>query len=244
MATATKKIKQFDEPGPLLAHLAELRTRIIYSLCAVALCAVALYSSVDAVVRHLAKPVGTLYFIGPIEAFWSKIKLSFFLGLLVSLPFVLFQVWSFIQRGLLPREKRFVLAVTAASYVLFLAGASFCYFLILPVGVRFLLAYGSEVLVPMLTISRYLAFVTALVFAFGLIFQVPVIIGFLVHAGILKARDLRRQWRLAVVAIFIVAGALTPGPDVFSQIVMAGPLIVLYVLGIGVATLIERRREK
>jgi len=225
-----------------MEHLGQLRKRLTYSLIAVTIGGCACYPAVDWVIRDMARPVGKLYFTGPVEAFWCRIKIAFFLGILVSLPFVLFQVWSFIQAGLLPREKRFILSVTAVSFALFLGGAAFCYFLIVPVGVKFLLAYGSDAMVPLITISQYLGFVTTLVVSFGLVFELPVVIGFLTKIGIFNSRMLKGQWRLAVVAIFIAAAALTPGPDMFSQIVMAAPLLLLYGISIIVAVLIERRK--
>jgi len=187
-----------------------------------------MYPLVDFVIRDLAKPVGKFIFTGPVEAFWTRIKLAFFLGLFAAMPVVLFQVWSFIQRGLMPKEKNIVGMVTAVSFALFAAGSAFCYFLILPVGVKFLLAYGSDVLTPMISISRYLSFVSAMVFAFGLVFELPLVIGVLAKIGILKSAGLCKQRRFAIVFIFIVAAALTPGPDVFSQVLMALPLLVLY----------------
>lgn len=237
-----KKQKQLDEPVSLFEHLGELRKRLTYSLIAVTIGGFACYSLVDRVIADLAGPVGRLYFNGPVEAFWSRIKIAFFLGLLASLPVVLFQVWSFIQHGLLPKEKRFILSVTAVSFLLFIAGASFCYFLVIPTGVKFLLAYSSDTLVPMITISKYLSFVTTLIVSFGLVFELPVAIGFLTKVGIFNSRMLREQWRIAVVIIFIAAAALTPGPDVFSQMIMAAPLLVLYGASILVAMLIERRK--
>lgn len=237
------KIKQrrLDEPVPLLAHLAELRKRLVYSIAAVALCGCAAYPFADPIIRDLAKPVGRFVFLGPVEAFWSKIILAFFSGLFISMPFVLFQFWSFIKAGLLPGEKRSVGLVTAVSFCLFAAGAAFCYFLVLPVGVPFLLAYQSDVLVPMISFGKYLSFVGSLVLAFGIIFELPLVIGFLVKAGLLQASTLRRNRRFAIVIIFIVAAALTPGPDVFSQLMMAGPLLVLYETGVIIACIIERR---
>jgi sec-independent protein translocase protein TatC len=236
------KIRQPDDPIPLLEHLGELRKGLVYSAIAIFVCGIAVYSKVNIVIENIAAPVGKLYFISPFEAFWSQIKIAFFLGLLLSLPVVLFQVWSFIQKGLLPREKRYVLLVTAISSLLFISGAGFCYFMILPVGVKFLLATGSDVVIPMLSISRYLSFVVGLVFSFGMVFELPVVIGFLVKAGMLKSRTLVRQWRFAVVAIFVAAAVLTPGPDVFSQVLMAGPLLILYVISIVTAKIIERRK--
>ncbi len=233
---------QPDDPLPLLAHLGELRRRLTWAAAAVAVCSIAVYPFTDAVIADMARPIGKLVFIGPLEALWAKLKLSLLLGLVVSLPVVLFQVWSFIQKGLLPREKRLVLPLTAVSLLLFVSGAAFCYFLIIPVGVSFLLAYGSDALVPMITVSKYLAFVSGMVLSFGLVFELPLVIAFLVQAGMLQAATLRRQRRFAVVIIFIAAAALTPGPDAFSQLVMAVPLLVLYEIGVIVARIIERRK--
>jgi sec-independent protein translocase protein TatC len=237
-----KKQKRLDEPVSLFEHLGELRKRLTYALIAVTIGGFACYSFVDRVLQDLAKPIGKLYFTGPVEAFWCRIKIAFFLGLLVSLPIVLFQIWSFIQHGLLPKEKRFILSVTIVSFLLFLSGAAFCYFFVIPTGVKFLLAYGSDTLVPLITISRYLSFVTTLTVSFGLIFELPVAVGFLTKIGIFSSQMLKEQWRISVVIIFIVAAALTPGPDVFSQLVMAIPLLVLYGVSIFVAMSIERRK--
>ena len=237
-----QKTGRLDEPIPLVTHLEELKKRLVYSLIAIAACGFAVYPAIDLVIRDLARPVGAFIFTGPVEAFWTRFKLAFFLGLFVGMPFVLFQFWSFIERGLMPKEKHMAGRITVISVLLFATGASFCYFFILPVGVKFLLAYGSDVLVPMISISRYLSFVFAMVFAFGCIFELPLAIGFLAKAGILRSETLRRQRRFIVVLIFIAAAALTPGPDVFSQILMALPLLVLFETGIIVARFIERRK--
>jgi sec-independent protein translocase protein TatC len=235
---------RLDEPIPLLSHLDELKKRLIYSLIAIVICSFAVYPFVDIVIRDLAKPVGKFIFTGPVEAFWTRIKLTFFMGLFASMPVVLFQIWSFIQRGLMPKEKHMVGLITVISFVLFAGGASFCYFLIIPVGVGFLLAYGSDVMVPMISISRYLSFVFGMVFSFGIVFELPLVIGFLAKIGILQSITLRKQRRFAIVIIFIAAAALTPGPDVFSQVLMALPLLVLYEAGIIVARIIEKRRKQ
>jgi sec-independent protein translocase protein TatC len=242
--TTTKSSpRPFDEPIPLLTHLEELKKRLIYSLIAVAICSVAVYPAVDTVIRNLAKPVGKFVFTGPVEAFWTRIKLAFFMGLIASMPVVLFQLWSFIQRGLMPKEKHAAGLITAVSFVLFISGAAFCYFLILPVGVKFLLAYGSDVMIPMITISRYLTFAFALVFAFGIVFELPLAMAFLVKLGLLHTSTLIQQRRIAIVVIFIVAAALTPGPDIFSQVLMAVPMLVLYEIGIIVSRIIEKKKQ-
>ena len=244
MDTTTKsKNRPFDEPIPLLTHLEELKKRLIYSLIAIAICSIALYPAVDFVIRDLAKPVGKFIFTGPVEAIWTRVKLAFFLGLFASMPVVLFQLWSFIQRGLMPKEKHTVGLITAVSFLLFISGAAFCYFLILPIGVKFLIAYGSDVMIPMISISRYLAFAFGLIFAFGIVFELPLAMAFLVKLGILHTSTLVKQRRIAIVVIFILAAALTPGPDVFSQVLMAIPMLILYEVGIIVSRVIEKKRK-
>jgi sec-independent protein translocase protein TatC len=177
------------------------------------------------------------------EAFWSRLKLAFFAGIFLSMPLVLSQVWRFVQRGLFPKEKRFIFWLTAVSFLLFALGSAFCYFVVLPAGVKFLMEYGSDVLLPLISVSRYLSFVFGMVFSFGIIFELPLVIGILVKMGFLHASTLRKNRRLAIVIIFIAAAILTPSPDCFNQVLMAGPLIVLYEAGIIVARIIEKRRK-
>jgi len=235
--------RKTDEPLPLLEHLGELRKRIINSLLVVAFCACLVYPFIPDIIKNLTHPVGKLYFLTPTEAFFTRVKLTIFLGLFISLPFVFYQIWIFVERGLLSREKKFVLPITLLSFLLFTAGACFGYFVIVPVGVQFLLSYGTETLVPMISVSRYISFLFALVFSFGLIFELPLVIGFLTKIGILNYQGLKKNRRIAIVAIFIVAAALTPGPDVFSQLLMAGPLLVLFETGVLVAYLIEKKNR-
>jgi sec-independent protein translocase protein TatC len=234
---------KIDEPIPLLEHLGELRKRIINSLLVIVFCACLVYPFIPDVIKNLTKPVGKLYFLTPTEAFFTKIKLTIFLGLFLSLPFVFYQIWTFVERGLLSREKRFVLPITLLSFLLFTVGACFGYFVIVPTGVQFLLSYGTETLVPMISVSRYISFLFALVFSFGLIFELPLVMGFLTKIGILNYKSLKKNRRIAIVAIFIAAAALTPGPDAFSQLLMAGPLLLLFEAGVLVAYFIEKKNR-
>ena len=231
-----------DEPIPLLTHLDELRKCLVVSAIAIVLCSCLAYAWVDPILRDIAKPIGKLYFNSPMEAFWSRLKLAFFAGVFLSMPLVLSQVWRFVQRGLFPKEKRFIFWLTAASFLLFALGSAFCYFVVLPAGVKFLMEYGSDVLLPMISITRYLSFVFGMVFSFGIIFELPLVIGILVKVGFLHASTLRKNRRLAIVLIFVAAAILTPSPDAFNQCLMALPLIVLYEVGIIVARVIERRK--
>jgi len=234
---------QLDEPSPLLAHLDELRKCLIVSAIAVIVCSCVAYSWVDPIIRDIAKPIGKLYFTSPMEAFWSRLKLAFFVGIFLSMPLVLSQVWRFVHRGLFPKEKRFIFWLTTVSFALFAMGSAFCYFVVLPAGVKFLMEYGSDVLLPMISITRYLSFVAGMVFSFGIIFELPLVIAILVKAGMLKSITLRKNRRYAIVLVFIAAAILTPTPDAFNQLLMAVPLLVLYEIGVIVARIIERRRK-
>lgn len=235
-------MRHLDEPIPLLEHLSELRKSLIYALLAIVFCSIVVYPYLNQILYHLIKPVGNLVFLSPVEAFWGRLKLALFLGLFISTPFVFWQIWRFISRGLLVEEKKTVLLLTFISLFLFSLGAALGYFFILPLGMKFLLSYGTQTLIPMLSFSRYLSFMFTLVFSFGLIFELPLVMGFLTKVGILESKTLRRQRRLAIMGIFILAAALTPGPDIFSQILMAGPLLILYEAGIMAARFMERRR--
>jgi sec-independent protein translocase protein TatC len=184
---------------PLMAHLQELRKCLLLSLAVVALLGLAAYWYIDPILAAVARPVGKLYFLSPMEAFLSKLKFSFFIGLFLGAPFVFHQVWSFVQKGLLRREKQVVLALTGISALLFLAGAAFCWFVVLPASVRFLMGYGSPVLLPFISVTQYLSFVSRMVFSFGLVFELPLGIWFLVRTGLVSSGALRRNRRLVIV---------------------------------------------
>ena len=188
-------------------------------------------------------PVQSLYFNAPIEAFMTRIKLSFALGFLVSFPFILFRVWSFVSPGLFSKEKRFVVPLILSATILFYLGAVFAYWILVPVVLDFLLKFGTDMLEPLISIGKYFGFVTRLCFAFGLVFQLPLVIIFLTAMGAISARGLLRQWRWAILVIFITGAVLTP-PDPASQLLMALPLVFLFLLSAGFSVIIERRIKK
>ncbi|MFA5118984.1 MAG: twin-arginine translocase subunit TatC [Candidatus Omnitrophota bacterium] len=213
-------------------HLDELRGRLIKSLAAVALGACVVYHFSDAILTVLAKPVGKLVFIDPTEAFIAYLKLSVWGGLFLASPFVIYHLWKFVGGGLKKSESRYVYMYAPASFLLFLLGASFGFFVIISFGMKFLLSFGSNFMAPMITISRYISFLGAMIVAFGLVFQLPLVMHFLTKLGVVTPEFLSAKRKYAMVCIFIAAGVLTPGPDIFSQLSMAVPLLILYEVGV------------
>jgi sec-independent protein translocase protein TatC len=237
-----------DVRMPLTAHLEELRWRIVRSLVAIGIAFGACYWFADAIFAFLIRPLAALrpgeslvIGTGVTEAFFTKLKVSFIAAVFVASPVVFFQAWRFVAPGLYDSEKRLALPFAIAGSAFFVLGASFCYWLVFPVGFEFFLSeYASIAVAPQIRISEYLTFTARMLLAFGVTFELPVVTFFLARLGVVTHRTLLSAGRYAIVVIFIVAAVLTPGPDVASQLLMAAPLLVLYGLSIVVAWLVGR----
>lgn len=229
----------------LLDHLEELRSTLIASLVAWFGSSVVIWffsgRILDALIHTL--PVEKLYFYSPVEAFMIRMKLSFVLAILAAFPYILFRVWRFVSPGLFRREQSLVFPLVVTSVVLFYAGLVFAYFVMMPLVLGFFVEFGTPSLQPLLSVEKYFAFVARLCFAFGLVFQLPVVVVFLTWMRVVSARALLRQWRWAILIIFVVAAILTP-PDPVSQVFMAVPLCVLFFASVVAALFIERGRRK
>jgi len=212
-------------------HLEELRQRIIRSLVFVIIASILTYAFTDKILIFLSKPAGRLVFIAPAEAFITRIKLALFGGLYLSLPLILYEVWGFVSSGLERTERKYALLFSVFSFILFTAGTLLGYFVIVPMGLNFLLSFSSEYLQPMISVGRYTSFVMSLSFAFGLVFQLPLAILFLTKTGIVTPEFLSRNRKYTVIIIFIAAAVFTP-PDVITQCLMAIPLLALYEISI------------
>jgi len=231
---------------PLTAHLEELRWRIVRALLALGLAFGVCYYFAERLFVFLIRPLAALrpdqalvIGTGVTEAFFTKLKVSFIAALFAASPIIFFQAWRFVAPGLYESEKRLAVPFAVAASFFFVLGASFCYWLVFPVGFRFFLAeYQSISVAPQIRISEYLTFASRMLLAFGITFELPVVTFFLARVGVVTHRTLLGTWRYATVVIFIVAAVLTPGPDVASQLLMATPLLVLYWLSIGVAWLV------
>lgn len=232
-----------DVKMPLTAHLEELRWRLVKALLAVGIAFAGCYYFADSLFVFLIHPLRsagpdpvTLIGTGVVEAFFTKLKVALIAAVFVASPALLFQAWQFIAPGLYQHEKRYVIPFVIFGTFFFVAGAGFCYTLVFPVGFAFFIEeYKSIGVEPTLRISEYLSFSARMLLAFGITFEMPVLSFFLARMGVITHRTLLGYFRYAIVIIFIVAAVLTPGPDIASQLLMAGPLLLLYILSIGVA---------
>ncbi len=252
-----------DDRMPFLSHLEELRKRLIVSLVAIGVgFSLSFYFSEQIMgflkriltttyalqkgfpfVVIITKPSPELIFVAPAEAFWAHIKIGFLAGLLLAIPFILFELWRFVRPGLLERERRYALPFVVLGTVFFFVGLAFCYFVVLPFAMNFLLTYKTEHLTPMLSIGLFIDFTVKFLLAFGLIFQLPLLITLAARLGLVTSQFLTRNRKYAILLNFVIAAILTPTPDVFNQALMAGPLCLLYEVGIWAARLIEKARR-
>ncbi len=225
----------------IIEHLEELRVRLLVSLGAFAVATAASFLLVERILGLLLRPVGRVVFLAPTEAFFVRLKVAALAGVFLSLPVILVQIWRFVSVGLTPTERRYTLSLLPAALVLFVAGGAFAFLVILPIGVRFLLSYQTENLVPMISVQAYTSFATAFVLAFGLLFQMPVVILFLARLGLVTPASLAAGRKYALLAIVIASAVLTPGGDVVSQMLMAAPTYLLYEASIWIARLVTPR---
>ncbi len=232
-----------DRPMTLIEHLEELRRRLLFSVLALAGGTAISLLFVERILAVLIRPVGRVIFTAPTEAFFIRLKVAALAGAFLSLPVVLYQIWRFVSVGLTATERRYTLSLLPFSLLLFVGGGAFAFFLILPVGVRFLLSYGTETLQPFISIGAYTSFATAFVLAFGLVFQLPVVVLFLARIGVVTPAALAAGRRYALLGIVVLSAVLTPGTDVFSQLLMAGPTYLLYEVSIWIARAVAPRRS-
>lgn len=246
-----------DIPKPVLDHLLELRKRFIYSILVfVALTAIC-YPFSDSIFQFLVQPLNDLLhakgldrkliYTGLTEAFVTYLKIALFSGFFLSFPFIATQIWLFIAPGLYKHEKKILKAILIATPTLFVAGTIFAYKVIFPAAYGFFLSFETSGSIGSLPIqleprvAEYLGFVMKLLLAFGISFELPVLITVFALVGFVQSRNLVKYWRIAVVIIFTIAAIITP-PDILSMIGLALPLVALYGLSILMVKTIERRR--
>ncbi|UNC93956.1 twin-arginine translocase subunit TatC [Candidatus Contubernalis alkalaceticus] len=219
----------------LTGHLDELRKRIIISVIAIVIGSIVTFMYVDLIRETIIRPAeGNLVFIGVAEAFMTNIKIAIIAGVLLAFPVILYQVWSFVLPGLDPREKKFVFVFVTASLLLFTGGVSFAFFVIIPISIKFFLGFETEGISAMISFGNYISYIAGVVFAFGMVFQMPIAVFILSKLGLISSEFLKKYRTHALVVIFILAAIITP-PDVISQILMAIPMLLLYEISILVA---------
>ena len=247
-----------DTKMPLLDHLVELRRRLIYSVLSFFACFLISFYFADPIFNFLVEPLAEMWkgqqerrliFTALHEKFFTDVKVAFFAGAFISFPLISNQIWLFVAPGLYKNEKRAFLPFLIATPILFLAGAAFVYYLVLPVAWKFFASFEQAATPGMLPIElepkvdQYLALVMRLIFAFGISFELPVLLTLLARAGLATSQGMREKRRYAIVAAFVAAAILTP-PDPMSQIGLAIPIILLYEVSIWCARMVERGREK
>lgn len=237
----TDEANYFGGDMSLIDHLQELRRRLIISILAVAVCSGVAYFFAQDLVHYITIPAGKLYYMNPAEAFFTYLKVSFFAGFLLALPVVTYQMWAFILPALTKQERKVSMFLVPSSVLLFFIGLTFSYFLVLPAGVKFFIGFATEDLQPLFSIGQYLSFVISFLLPFGLIFELPLFIFVLAKMGIITSAYLMGKRKVMIVMSFVVGAVISPTPDIFSQTMVAVPLLVLYELSILIVKYILRK---
>lgn len=231
----------------VVEHLTELRRRIIISAIAVSLAAIVCFIFSESIIRFFVNYYrdathghrNSLIFLGPLDAFLTRIKIATYGGIVLALPVWLFELWRFITPGLNPKEKRYAVPFIFASILLFALGG-YIALLTLPKALEFLLDIGGSQLRPALTADKYLGLVSLMIIAFGVAFEFPVVLVFLLLARVLTTQQLRRWRRPAILIIVVFAAVITPSQDPYSLFAMAIPMYIFYELSIIVGRLLKR----
>ena len=227
-----------DDKLPFTSHLEELRKRLITCFIAIGVGFVLAFGFKERLFGILVRPLvnvmkqgETLIYTGLPEAFFTYLKVSFLAGIMVASPIILYEFWMFVAPGLYRQERRLMIPIVILSSFFFVAGALFGYFVVFPWGFQFFLGFATETIRPLPSMREYFGFAAKLLLAFGLVFELPLVITFLAKLGIVSVDFLKKNRKYAVLLFFAVAAILTP-PDVITQILMALPLMVLYEVSI------------
>lgn len=237
------------EKQPFLSHLEELRKRLV--ICAIGVGAgfVIAYIFSERLFQLLVAPLKAvmpegdqMIFTNLPEMFFAYIKVAFIAGILAAAPLIFYQLWMFIAPGLYQKEKKMAIPFVISSTILFVGGALFGYFVVFPFGFKFFIGFSNEYVKALPSVKQYFSFSMKLLFAFGIVFELPVIIFFLSKMGIVTPQFLSQKRKYAILLTFALAAILTP-PDVITQCMMAGPLIVLYEIGILVSRVAQKKKK-
>jgi len=237
------------EKQPFLSHLEELRKRLVVCAIGVGAGFVIAYIFAERLFQLLVAPLKAvmpegdqLIFTNLPEMFFAYIKVAFIAGIMAAAPLIFYQLWMFIAPGLYRKEKKMAIPFVISSTILFVGGALFGYFVVFPFGFKFFIGFSNEYIKALPSVKQYFSFSMKLLFAFGVVFELPVIIFFLSKMGIVTPQFLSQKRKYAILLTFVLAAILTP-PDVITQCMMAGPLIVLYEIGILVSRIAQKKKE-
>ena len=238
-----------DEEKPITQHLEDLRKCLIRSLLGMVAGAILTFNYISPVIEFLEQPLLQalppdrmhLYFTGIADKFMTYFKVGLLMSFLVSMPFILYQVWIFVSPGLYRHEKKFALPFVIFSFVSFVAGTAFAYYVVLPTGFDFLIHFGGDRDQPMITLTEYFGFTLKMLFALGLVFEMPVVMVVLGKFGIVNASMLSNYRRHAFIAIAVISAIATPTPDAMSMCLVMFPMYLLYEISIIGVRLVENR---
>ena len=239
-----------DEKIPFTSHLEELRKRLITSFIAIGVGAAVSFAFKERLFNILVQPLirvmeegDTLIFTGLPEAFFTYLKVALLSGIIVASPIILYQFWMFVAPGLYAKERRLLMPIVLLSSFFFIGGALFGYFIVFPWGFKFFLGFATETIRPLPSMKEYFAFSAKLLLAFGLVFELPLVLTFLAKLGIVSVEFLKKNRKYALLLFFVGSAILTP-PDVVTQVMMAMPLMVLYEISIIGAKIFGKKKPK
>jgi sec-independent protein translocase protein TatC len=255
-----------EEKMSLMEHLSELRKRILLCLVALLIAFIITFNFSEYIFKLLLFPLNytprfsfkeglvfvldqkiqstKLVFLGPAEAFWMNMKIALVSGFILTIPIIFYQLWKFISPGLYSHEKKYILPFVLIATTLFFIGVTFCYLVVLPFAMSFLLNYKvGDFLMPMLSVGLYIDFLLKFLLAFGFVFELPVLIVVATRMGLITPQALKKYRKVALILAFVIAAIITPTPDAFNQTLMAIPMIILYEVGIWVSIILNKKRE-
>ena len=233
-----------EQKTSVLDHIRELRRRLLWSVLVVVIAAFACFFFVEQIFEILKAPAGDidLIFIEMTEGFTTYMKISLVGGIILSMPFLIYQFVMFVIPALTRRERKTIFILLPVITVMFAGGILFAYYYLLPPAVGFLLTFGTEVAEPQIRMSNYVNFITRLLLAIGIMFELPIVTSFLARMGVITSKWLADRRRIMIIFSFVLAAFITPTPDAFNQSIVAGTMIILYEISIWLAKLMQRRR--
>jgi sec-independent protein translocase protein TatC len=236
-----------EDKQPFLSHLKELRDRILICIVALGVAFVLTYSFKEHLFTFLMQPFikvmpakSSFIFIGVTEAFITYFKIAIVAAIFVASPVMLYQIWMFVAPGLYEKERRYIFPFIFFGSLLFICGALFCYFVVMPTLYKFFVSYAADFIIPMPDLKSYMSLTLKLLVIFGLMFQIPLAAFYLARAGIINAKMLSSKRRYAILGVFIVSAMITP-PEIMSQVMLAVPLWGLYEVSIVIARIFGKK---
>jgi len=234
-----------DKELTFVEHLEELRRRVIIALVALGAASIVSMPFAPALLRFLKEPasgaIEKLAFFGPQEAFVIYMRIGFLAGVIISFPVIAYELWKFISPAVDEKFKRYTARFIIACSAAFILGCLFAYFVLLPAALKFLLSFGSDDLQAVISADRYISFVVGMILCSGAVFEMPVLSFILTKMGLLNAAILKKKWKIAVVAIFVIAAVITPTTDVFNMTILAVPMLLLYAVSIWISAIAKPR---